>query len=181
MSLKTPPRKTQVDVPKAGRYRLDPALSSVAFRTRHLFGLAGVNGTMPIIGGDIDLDPEAPAADVTVTMNAAAFNTGHAKRDVDVTKPKFLNADRYPEMTFRAHRPGAVKRSAGHVSLHGELTVRGVTQPVTISVDSLETTGTGFRATATARIDRYAFGLTAGKGMAARYLAVELVAVAESL
>jgi polyisoprenoid-binding protein YceI len=181
MSLKTTPHTKQIDVPAAGRYRLDPTLSSVAFRTRHLFGLAGVKGTIPIIGGVIDLDPAAPRADVTVTINAAGFNTGNAKRDADVARPRFLNADRYPEMTFRSHRPGALKRSEGRVSLDGELTVRGVTQPVNLSVDSIETTGTGLRATATTRIDRYAFGLTKGKGMAARYLTVELVAVAESL
>lgn len=178
---KTTPQTKQIDVPTAGRYRLDPALSSVAFRTRHIFGLAGVKGTMPIIGGDIVLDSAVPEADVTVTLNAAAFNTGHTRRDGDVGKPKFLNVDRYPEMTFRAHRPGALKRSEGRLSLNGELTVRGVTKPVTVSIDTVETTGMGFRATATTRIDRYAFGLTASKGMAARYLTVELVAVAESL
>jgi polyisoprenoid-binding protein YceI len=180
MSLKAAAQTRQIDVPAAGRHRLDPARSSVAFRTRHVFGLAGVKGTMPIIGGDIELDPAVPDADVTVTINAAAFNTGHAKRDADVAEPRFLNADVYPELTFRTQRP-ALRWSEGRVSLDGELTVRGVTQPVTLSIDSVETTGNGFRATATTRIDRYAFGLTAGKGMAARYLTVELVAVADPL
>ena len=83
-------------------------------------------------------------------------------------------------MTFRAHRPGALKRSEDRWSLDGELTVREVTKPVTLSIDSVETTAMGFRVTATTRIDRYAFGLTAAKGMASRYLTVELVAVAES-
>jgi hypothetical protein len=55
------------------------------------------------------------------------------------------------------------------LSLDGELTVRMVTKRVTLSIDSVETTGMGFlaTATATARIDRYAFGITAAKGMAA--------------
>jgi polyisoprenoid-binding protein YceI len=122
-----------------------------------------------------------PEADVTVTLNTAAFSTGNTRRDGDVSKPKFLDVDRYPEMTFRAHRPEALKRSEGHLSLDGELTVRGVTKPVTLSIDSVETTAMGFRVTATTRIDRYAFGVAAAKGMASRYLTVELVAVAESL
>jgi polyisoprenoid-binding protein YceI len=177
----TSSRTRQVAVPAAGRYRLDPALSSVSFRTRHMFGLAGVKGTIPVVGGDIVVDPAVPEADVTVTLNVAAFSTGHKKRDGDVAKPKFLNVGQYPEMTFRAYKTGALQRSGSSWTLDGELTVRGVTKPVTLSIDSVESTGLGFRATASTRIDRYAFGLTAAKGMAARYLTVELVAVAESL
>jgi hypothetical protein len=64
----------------------------------------------------------------------------------------------------------------GHLEVG--VTVRMVTGTVTVSIDSVETTGMGFRATATTRIDRYAFGIVAAKGMAARYLTIELVAVA---
>jgi polyisoprenoid-binding protein YceI len=177
---KTTPQTNQFGVQAAGRYRLDPALSSAAFRARHLFGLAGVKGTMPIIGGDIVVDPAVPDADVTVTLNAAAISTGNSKRDGDISKPKLLYVDRYPEMTFRAHRPGALKRCEGRWSLDRELTVRAVTKPARLSIDSVETTAMGFRVSATSRIDRYALGLTAAKAMASRYLTVELVAVAES-
>jgi polyisoprenoid-binding protein YceI len=63
--------------------------------------------------------------------------------------------------------------------LDGELTVRGVSQPVTLAIDSVETTGQGFRARATTPIDRYAFGLTVARGLAARYVEVELIVAAE--
>lgn len=174
----TSPQTQQVAVPAAGRYRLDPARSTVAFSTRHMFGLAGVKGTMPVVAGDIVVDPAAPEADVAVTIGAASFSTGHAKRDGDVRKAKFLNVDQYPEMTFHA---GTLSRSSGRWTLDGELTVCGVSQPVTLTIDSVETSGAGFRAVATTRIDRYAFGLTAAKGMAARYLNVELTAYADPM
>jgi polyisoprenoid-binding protein YceI len=109
----TTPETKQVGVPAAGRYRLDPALASVTFRTRHLFGLAGVKGTMPIVGGDIVLDPAVPEADVTVTLDVPAISTGDTRRDRDFGKPKFLNVHGYPEMTFRAHGPGTLTRSEG--------------------------------------------------------------------
>jgi polyisoprenoid-binding protein YceI len=83
------PETEQIGVPAAGRYRLDPAFSSVTFRTRHLFGLAGVKGTVPIVGGDIVLDPAVLEADVTVTLDVAAISTGNTRRDRDVGKPKF--------------------------------------------------------------------------------------------
>ena len=47
-------------------------------------------------------------------------------------------------------------------------------------IDRLETLDSGFRVRATARVDRYAFGLTAAKGMAARYLDIELKVAMES-
>jgi polyisoprenoid-binding protein YceI len=62
--------------------------------------------------------------------------------------------------------------------LAGELTVRDVTSPVTLAIASVELAGADFQARATARIDRYAFGVTAAKGMAARYLDITLTASA---
>ena len=59
--------------------------------------------------------------------------------------------------------------------------MRGVSQPVTLVIESVETAGAGFRARATTRIDRYAFGLTAATGMAARHLNIDLSATAEPL
>ena len=52
---------------------------------------------------------------------------------------------------------------------------------MTLAIESVEATGAGFRARASARIDRYAFGLTAAKGMAARFLDIDLTATAEPL
>jgi polyisoprenoid-binding protein YceI len=63
--------------------------------------------------------------------------------------------------------------------LSGELTVRDVSRPVTLAVGPAEPDGNGFRVRATARIERYAFGLTAAKGMAARFLDIDVTAVAE--
>jgi polyisoprenoid-binding protein YceI len=61
------------------------------------------------------------------------------------------------------------------------LEVRGVSQPVTLVIEPVETAGAGFRARASTRIDRYAFGLTAATGMAARHLNIDLSATAEPL
>lgn len=50
-----------------------------------------------------------------------------------------------------------------------------------LAIESVQAAGNGFRARATARIDRYAFGVTAAKGMAARYLDIDLAVAAEPL
>jgi polyisoprenoid-binding protein YceI len=173
--INTIPQTGRVVTPAAGRYRLDPAGSSVTFRTRHLFGLAGVSGSVPVVNGDIVVEPAVPHADVTVTLDATSLTTGNKRRDIDVHKAKFLDVGKHPKFTFRA---STLSRSDDVWSLDGELTVVGVTQPVTLAIRSVEPRGAGFRTVATTRIDRYAFGVTTGKGMAARYLNVELTAVA---
>lgn len=166
----------RMDIPVAGRYRIDPARSSVTFRTRHMFGLGVVSGTMLVTSGEITLDPAVPRASVTAAVSTSSFSTGNGKRDEDVRSEKFLNVDAHPEFVFH---DGSLTEARDRWSVTGELTVRGVTKPVTFAVQSLENAGQGFVATATARIDRYAFGVTAAKGMAARYLDVAVTAAAD--
>lgn len=172
----TGPQTQRIDAPRPGRYRLVPDRSSVAFRTRHLFGLAAVSGTMRVLSGTIVVDPTVPEASVEATVSASSFSSGSKRRDRDVRRARFLHAAEHPELTFMA---GVLEQAHGRWTLDGELTVRGVSHPVTLAIDSVETTGQGLRARATTRIDRYAFGLTAAKGMAARHLDVELTVAAE--
>jgi hypothetical protein len=63
--------------------------------------------------------------------------------------------------------------------LADELTVRQISSPVTLAVESVEPAGAGFRAHAATRIDRYALVVTAVKGMAARPLGIDLALTAE--
>lgn len=166
-------------MPVAGRYRLDPGRSSVTLRTRHLFGLGAVSGTMRIVSAEISADPAVPQATVIAVLDAASFSTGNRSRDRDVRSPRFLDAGNHPHITFQAE---ALSQASGRWVLGGELTVRGVSRLVTLAIGPTEAAGpdgNGFRARATTRIDRYAFGLTAAKGMAARFLDIDVTAVAE--
>jgi polyisoprenoid-binding protein YceI len=165
----------RIDIPAAGRYRLDPFRSSVIVRTR-LFGLEPLTCRMLIAGGELDVDPALPRATVTATINAASFSTGNGRRDNDVRSARFLHAEEYPELAFRA---GRLAQDGGRWTLAGELTVRDVTRPVTLEIDSVEAAGPGFRAHATARVDRYAYGLTLMRGMGGRFFHVELTAAAD--
>ena len=164
----------RMDIPAAGRYRIDVSRSSVAFRTRHMFGLGSVSGTMRVTSGEIILDPAVPQVSIAATVDAASFASGHKKRDSDVHK-KFLQVATYSEFTFRAAK---LIEAQNLWTVTGQLTVCGVSQPVTLPIESVEVTGQGFVARATMRIDRYAFGVTAAKGMAARYLGVVLTVAA---
>ena len=64
----------RIEVPAAGRYRLDPFRSSVTLRTR-LLGVQPMTGTMRVGTGEVVVDPASPQASVAATVNAASFHT----------------------------------------------------------------------------------------------------------
>lgn len=167
----------RIEVPAAGRYRLDPSRCSVTLHTR-LFGIQPVAGTMRVGTGEVVVDPAIPQASVAATVNAASFHTGNGRRDDDVRSARFLDAQKYPEFTFRAD---TLRQAQGRWMLTGELTVRDVSQPVTLAIESVEVAGRGLRARATTRIDRCAFGVTRLKGIGGRFFDIELVVAADLL
>lgn len=106
---------------------------------RHLFGLATVTGTIQVTSGEILIDLATAKTAVTATMSAASFSSGNARRDRDVRSAKFLHVEAHPELTFRA---GNLTQAQGHWTLAGELTVRATIRPVTLTLESLQTTQT---------------------------------------
>jgi polyisoprenoid-binding protein YceI len=163
-----------LQAPPVGRYQIDPRASTITFKSRHLFGLAPVAGTMAIRDGLVDIADPLTESNVQVEIDTTSFNTGSRQRDEDVRSPRFLDAERYPSMTFTSRR---LDRSNGHWTLWGTLTVRDVARPVSLTIQrSTVTPGrpTSFVVYATTRIDRTDFGLTAAKGLAGRHLGLSL-------
>jgi polyisoprenoid-binding protein YceI len=165
----------RIDIPAAGRYGIDPARSSVTLRTR-LFGLHPLTASMSVYGGQLDVDPAVPRASVTAAISAASFTTDNPRRDHDIRSPRFFFADEYPELSFQA---GRLSQDRGRWTLSGELTVREVTRPVALEIDSVQRAGKGFLAHASTRIDRVDFGLTIARWMGGRIYDVELTVAAE--
>jgi polyisoprenoid-binding protein YceI len=173
--------------PAPATYEIDPAASKVSFVTRHMFGLGQVRGTFALKEGRITVtDPGAPGAGgagdegsagvvVDVVVDPSRFDTGNPKRDDHIRSASYLEVAAYPEIVFRGER---VERSGTEAALPGELTVRGVTRPVTVRIESFAEDGGRITATGSATIDRFDFGLTAQKGMTGRRLRVILEIVA---
>jgi polyisoprenoid-binding protein YceI len=153
---------TQV-TPRPGRYEIDASCSAVTFRTRHLFGLAPVRGSFAIRAGTIEVAEPLPGASVFVRIDPASFRTGNGQRDSNVRSERLLDAVRYPVITFRSEEVNGP-------ALTGTLTVRNVSMPVTLSIEQTAVTPESFEARASTRIDRTEFGVTASRGLAARYL-----------
>jgi polyisoprenoid-binding protein YceI len=158
-------------VPTRGEYAIDPARSTVTFRTRHLFGLGAVRGTFRLREGWIRVDEPAAASATRAVVAADSIATGNANRDRAVTSNRYLDAGRYPDITFASTE--LARAEAGWV-LHGTLTARGRSAPVELAVEQVTADGGEVRLRATCRVDRYAFGVDAGRGLAARHLALRL-------
>lgn len=151
--------------PQPGHYTIDPGRSKVTFVTRHLFGLGRVKGSFAIRGGTADIADPVAASAIYAEAETASFHTNNDQRDRAVLSPRFLDPAGHPVITFRADRI-----EAGKQTLTGSLTVRGTTRPVTLAVTRCEVSRGSFTARATTRVDRTEFGITAARGLAARYL-----------
>ncbi|MPZ86266.1 MAG: YceI family protein [Actinophytocola sp.] len=160
-----------VTIPTAGGYRIDPSSTAVSFTTRHMFGLAPVRGTFRLRDGHIQVTDPVAESSVRATIAAESFHTGTSARDTHVVSATYLDAERHPNIVFAST---GIARVDGDWVLRGSLTVRGVTCPLDLRVTQVREDRSGLRLRATARVDRYAFGITAMRGMAGRRLTMTL-------
>jgi polyisoprenoid-binding protein YceI len=163
----TTQRDHAAKTPQLGRYEIDAGHSAVTFRTRHLFGLAPVRGRFAIRNGTVDVAEPLAASAVHAEIDAASFHTRNPQRDASVRSAGLLDVARHPVITFTSERVNGQE-------LTGALTVRGVTRPVTLSIEPPAVLPRSFTVRATTRIDRTEFGVTGYRGLAGRYLDLSL-------
>jgi polyisoprenoid-binding protein YceI len=113
-------------------WEIDPEHAVVAFTIMHA-GYAKVLGRFSQIEGQFVYDPETQElSDVRATIGAQSVDTDHEKRDNHVRSPDFLDAGAHPQITFVGTGSTPETETTGTVT--GDLTIRGVTQPVTLDV-----------------------------------------------
>ena len=111
-------------------YRIDKAHSEAAFQVRHL--LTKVRGRFSDFEGEIDYDEENPEqSSVNVTIQAASVDTGERDRDPHLRSADFFDVEKFPTLTFRSTR--VTRRSSESFDVTGDLTIHGITRPVTLS------------------------------------------------
>jgi len=167
-----------IAAPAPGTYRIDAARSAITFTTRHLFGLGAVHGRFDLRDGEICVAGPLTESSARAKISAASFHTGNASRDSAVRSPRLLDAGAHPDITFISRR---LDTGGGRWTLHGPLSVRGKAHPVELVIEQAQPAGPDLRVRASARIDRYGFGITKVKGLAARYLGFRLDIVAHRL
>lgn len=112
-------------------YEIDDEHAVVAFMVEHI-GFARVLGSFSDVEGTYTFDESTGMlSDVRVTVGTASVSSRHEERDEHLRSDDFLDADAFPEMTFTA---AAARRTGDReFEVSGELTLLGVTRPLTLS------------------------------------------------
>ncbi|SFB22999.1 Polyisoprenoid-binding protein YceI [Amycolatopsis marina] len=115
----------------AGTWAIDPAHSDVTFTVRHL-GVSKVRGQFSTFEGEIVTADTLNGSSVTATIQAATIDTNSAQRDEHVRGGDFLDVEQFPTLTFRST---GIRVEDGDYLIDGELTLHGVTKPVTLQAE----------------------------------------------
>jgi len=153
----------------AGTWELDTAHTGVQFKVRHLM-VSYVRGNFEKISGKIVYDEQdISKSSADITIEAASINTRVAKRDNHLRSADFLDAAKHPTITFKSKR--VEKAGDGRLKMTGDLTIRGVTREVVLTVEGptpaiRDPQGkTRVGGSASTKIDRKDFGLTWNKAI----------------
>jgi polyisoprenoid-binding protein YceI len=121
----------------ADNYVIDTegAHAFIQFRIQHL-GYSWLYGRFNDFSGRFTYDVEDPSKSYTeVVIRTASLDSNHAERDKHLRGDEFLDVDKYPEARFVS--TSYEEHSAGSATLKGDLTLHGVTKPVSIAVESI--------------------------------------------
>ena len=155
-------------------WTLDPAHSQIEFAVKHMM-VTTVRGQFRRFSVDVDFDEENPGrSSVAAHIEASSIDTGMEARDAHLRSGDFFDADAFPELSFRSTN---ITPSGDGYQIAGDLTIKGVTRPVTLEAEIggvVPNLQGGRRAafSATTKISRKAWGLTWNQVLEAGGLAV---------
>jgi polyisoprenoid-binding protein YceI len=143
-------------VPEAGKYVLDPAKSSVTFSHKTIWGLVTVKGTFGAVSGDGEVSPDGTATGV-IRIDASSIDTKHGKRDTHLRSAELFDVEKFPVIEFDVF--SATRDASGKATVDGNLTVRDVTKPRSITATVTSVDADGVTLTTEFAVDRTVFGL----------------------
>ncbi len=145
-------------------WKLDPAHSSAEFKVKHMM-ISNVKGSFSGLTGTLTENTANPSLSaVEASIEISSLSTGDAQRDGHLKSADFFDAEKYPTMTFKSTK--VERKGEGEYSVTGDLTLHGITKPVTFAVEGPSAPGkdpwgnTRIGLSATAKINRKDFGLT---------------------
>jgi polyisoprenoid-binding protein YceI len=148
------------EVPAAGTYAIDASHSQAGFVVRHLM-VSKVRGAFTGVSGTVTVADEVTGSSLEVEIDPASIDTRDAGRDEHLRSADFFGTDEHPTITYRST---GLRREGGAWLLDGDLTIKGVSRPVTLDVEFLGAAGDPWGGTrlgfsATGELDREDWGL----------------------
>ena len=149
--------------PLAGSWEVDPTHSALEFVARYAV-FTRVRGRFTSFSGNVAVDPlHLDSTRIEVDIDASSVDTALSVRDAHLRSEDFFDVERHPTIQFRSS--GATVLAAGLYTVRGDLTIRGIAQPVRLVVhgfgcapDVLGDPRLALRATAT--VQRAMWGMT---------------------
>ncbi len=115
----------------AKTYKVDPQTSQIAFAVTHMVGT--VEGSFKEFQGEVSYDPARPeASSVAMTVAASSIDTLNGTRDKRLKARSFLNTDKFTTLSFVSRKVSVL--DPAHLSVEGDMTIHGVTRPMTVAV-----------------------------------------------
>ncbi|GAC1359928.1 MAG: YceI family protein [Acidobacteriaceae bacterium] len=119
-------------VAQTSSWTIDPAHSNVEFQIRHL-GVSNVHGALTGLKGTVQLDEkDVTKSSVSATIETSTVSTSNDARDKHLKSPDFFDIGKYPQISFKS---SSLSNAGGKLQMTGDLTLNGVTKPVTLDVD----------------------------------------------
>ncbi len=113
-------------------WTIDPAHSGTEFQIRHL-GVSTVRGSITGVKGTVQLDEkDVTKSTVNATLETSTVSTSNDARDKHLKSPDFFDAAKFPQITFKST---GFSNAGGKLQMTGDLTLNGITKPVTLEVD----------------------------------------------
>ncbi|HEY1986993.1 MAG TPA: YceI family protein [Terracidiphilus sp.] len=144
-------------------WKLDPAHSSAEFKVKHMM-ISNVKGSFSGLTGTLTENAANPSLSaIEASIDVSTVSTGDAQRDGHLKSADFFDVEKYPTMTFKS--TNVERKGEGEYLVTGDLTLHGVTKPVTFKVDGPSAPGkdpwgnTRIGLSATTKINRKDFGL----------------------
>ena len=135
----------------AASYNIDARHTQVLFTYSH-FGLSHQVGRLMEVSGTFDFDPAQPAkSSIDVQVPMSSLSTGIAKLDAHMNGPDMFDAEKFPTASFKSGKVTVLGKD--RLSVAGELTIRGVTKPVSFDVTINKAETDPVRKTAAAGFD----------------------------
>ena len=124
---------TAIQIPGyvVGAWEIDPTHSTVGFSVRHMM-VSKVRGYFREFSGAITTAQDPAQSTVTATVNMDSIDTRQEQRDAHIRSADFFDVGNHTEMTFRST---AVKTDGADWTVEGDLTIKGITKPVTLELE----------------------------------------------